>query len=212
MKKPEFAYLIAKKYLQKLPNENRLKPVVWAQVEGDPSLCGVSLGVRHNIRPIFLCVKLLKLKKIAQNSVRLSQTVALGRITRGHCGAHAKEYNIKKSPCPSCCIFFEKLLGFCNKHPNSLAPFGNCAEYDIIHTSSLNSTLDNCETAWKTFYSACEFVFREFLKLIHDTIDTETVQNYLRNMKEKSRFLQFKRQNRESYELKVDDWWKFKNL
>ena len=181
---------------------------MWAEVKDDPSLCGVSLGVRHNIRPIFLCVKLLKLKKIVENNVTLSETVALKTITRKH--TISKKYEEKKDPCPSCSIFFEKLLNFCSTTENSLAPFGNCAEYDIIHTRSLDSILNNFETDWKKFYSACEFVFQEFLKLIHDRIVPQMVQKYVRNMKENSKFLQFK-QVGESYELKVDDWWKFKN-
>lgn len=210
-KSPQHAHRLAKKYLESLPNENRLKPAVWAKGKTDHSLFGVSVGVRHHVRPIFLYVKLHLLKLYSSNNSSLSKTTALGWVERGYFDKSSK-YDNRIKPCPSCCVFFNKLLDNPSK-PGSFGPFGNCAEYDVIHTTNLAFTLKNSAIEWTMFKSACECAFDTYKKMSSFCAFTSSrVKDYLATMKDTAKVLQFKGSELKAgnYELKAQDWWEFK--
>ena len=56
---------VSRGFLRNLPPKNRLRLVVWAECKTDPDhpevYYGVSLGVRHFVRPLYLHTKLCKL-------------------------------------------------------------------------------------------------------------------------------------------------------
>lgn len=203
---------MVKKYLEQLPNDNRLKPAVWAIHNSDPELFGVSVGVRHHVRPTFLCTKLIKLREKYSSNSCLSQTKAFRfrKITRGSFEKNVSTpYNQRKDPCPSCCVFFDKLVNFYSSNSASFAPFGNCAEYDVIYTPNLDSVLKNSSVEWVKFKSACEDVFKAFTTLILHPISQSNVEQYLWKMREGAKFLQYKK-NAGSFLLKAEDWWELK--
>ena len=201
-----------KKFLEWLPDVNRLKPAVWAIHNSDPELFGVSVGVRHHVRPTFLCTKLIKLKKNYSTRSCLSQTKAFSfkNITTGSFETNVSTpYNQEKGPCPSCRVSFDKLENFNSSKIASFGPFGNCAEYDVIHTPNLNFILQNSSVEWVKFKSACEDVFEAFKTLILSTISQSNVEQYLKKMREDAKFLQYKK-NAGNFLLKAEDWWEFK--
>ena len=154
---------------------------MWAKHNKKPECCGVSLGVRTFVRPLFLHIKLTHLRDLANggNGVNLSDVKActlestLERkflLNTDHAPSNKKsEYNNEKAPCQSCLVFFDHhKLSSKKKKKQSFPPFGNCAEYDVIRTNNLDSLLldlaKNTQN-WALFESACQHHFEEFNKL-----------------------------------------------
>ena len=171
---------LGKRYLEELPDINFLKPVVWAQHKDMPEFFGVSLGVRKFVRPLFLYYKLQNLRNVPNdsNDVELKDVEAFETAvnrelllkTESPARNENNEYNNPKSPCQSCLVFFccRKLTPKELQRPPTFPPFGNCAEYDVIRTSKLNSVLRDLQyntEHWALFESACEAHVEEFKKL-----------------------------------------------
>ncbi|CAB4011676.1 Hypothetical predicted protein, partial [Paramuricea clavata] len=175
----DFGAKVGQIYLADLPDINFLKPVVWAEHKDKPECCGVSLGVRKFVRPLFLYIKLTQLRNLenGHNGVDLKDVKAyesaLKRkyLLKPEAPSNKKsEYNNEKAPCQSCLVFFGRYKLTLNKlkEPPSFLPFGNCAEYDVIRTNNLNSVLLDLKQNtqhWALFESACEHHFQAFNQL-----------------------------------------------
>ncbi len=151
---------------------------MWAEHKDRPSCCGVSLGVRKFVRPLFLYIKLAQLRNVecGHNGVDLKDVKAyetsLRRkflINQNPPSNKKSEYDSTKAPCQSCLVFFGHYeLSLDKQKRQSFPPFGNCAEYDVIRTNNLDSVLlalaHNTEH-WALFESACQHHFKAFNEL-----------------------------------------------
>ena len=162
------------KHLESLPDVNFLKPVVWAEHNKMPNCCGVSVGVRTFVRPLFLYLKIMQLRKLecGHHSINLKDVVAFQSALKKEYLLNPadppqnkrSEYSKEKEPCQSCQVFFGHCKFLSRKKP-SFPPFGNCAEYDVIRTNNLESLLlylaHNTEE-WALFETACQHHFKAF--------------------------------------------------
>ena len=162
------------KHLESLPDVNFLKPVVWAEHNKMPNCCGVSVGVRTFVRPLFLYLKIMQLRKLecGHHSINLKDVVAFQSALKKEYLLNPadppqnkrSEYSQEKEPCQSCQVFFGHCKFLSRKKP-SFPPFGNCAEYDVIRTNNLESLLlylaHNTEE-WALFETACQHHFKAF--------------------------------------------------
>ena len=172
---------------------NFLKPVVWAEHVENPECCGVSLGVRTFVRPLFLYLKLMQLRNTTGNKVELKdvkafQSALKTKILSNHGDPPSpinkrSEYNNAKRPCDNCQVFFQGALNCPRKRP-SFPPFGNCAEYDVIHTKNLDYLLQDLQDKteeWTLFETACQHHFKAFMELtasLQETNKCEKIKAY----------------------------------
>ena len=149
-----------------LADGNKLRPVVWAKHKKNPVCYGVSLGVRHFVRPLYLYTKLRQLRPsvIATRPV-LEKVIAFP----------IKENDNKKQPCITCQRFF----GFI-----SSPIIGNCAEYDVI--GNVHPNLLQTEQ-WQQFKSACQQHFDAFKTMMQDIHNNVSPEDILRRYFENTR-------------------------
>ena len=144
---------VSRRFLRNLRPKNRLRPVVWAESKTDPDhlqvYYGVSLGVGHFVRPLYLHTKLCKLRIVEtrpQDASRLEDVRAFA----------IRENDTVKQPCITCQRFF----GFI-----SFPIIGNCAEYDVI--GNVDPYLQR-RKPWREFESACQQHLNAFNKMMQD--------------------------------------------
>ena len=187
---------VGKSYLEELPDVNRLKPTMWAEHAQNPQICGVSIGVRKFVRPLFIFIKLVQLRASSRNtqtSFALSETEAFKALRTA---GLLSEYDQKKEPCESCTVTFDVLQPSLDGPPSFKFPFGNCAEYDIIRSGNLNSILGGISEDWNTFRNACE------------AVNERDQQEYIDIQIGNSKILKYHAVGKHGvhYELKVVDW------
>ena len=187
---------VGKSYLEELPVVNRLKPTMWAEHTQNPQICGVSIGVRKFVRPLFIFIKLVQLRASSRNtqtSFALSETEAFKALRTA---GLLSEYDQKKEPCESCTVTFDVLQPSLNGPPSFKFPFGNCAEYDIIRSGNLNSILGGISEDWNTFRNACE------------AVNERDQQEYIDIQIGNSKILKYHAVGKHGldYKLKVVDW------
>lgn len=220
---------MARLSLEGLPDRNYLKPVVWAEHSEKTGCCGVSLGVRSHVRPLYLYNKLSQLRAIdyCNSGVKLRDVCALKGVNREDM---SKKTKYKKSndeekleheiipPCHSCKIFFESNT---DPSPPNGAPFGNCAEYDIIRTANLNYVLQFIEwqNHWKEYKSACYRhieAFNDLTQKVKESRQNRSAENksIMKNYFERTlnaKVLRYQWSNSCGNELIAKDWpWFFK--
>ena len=129
---------ISRQFLKSLRDDNGLKPVVWAECKTAPVVYyGVSLGVRHFVRPLYLHTKLRQLpnlENVPQVANRLQDVRAYTMKTN----------DTIKQPCITC----QRYFGFI-----SFPIIGNCAEYGVI--GNVNPHLLETQQ-WQEFESSCQ--------------------------------------------------------
>ena len=166
----EFSAIIAKSILEDLPDKNKLKPKMWAQHKERKECFGVSLGVRSYVRSLFLYTKLSQLREIGDEytGVRLQDVDAIRHMDIMIPDEKSK-YAIPAKPCLSCKIFFDPDGKIIPEHKRfqDYAPFGNCAEYDVIRTENLDYFLasPDVKILWDDVKSACIKQFKAFKEL-----------------------------------------------
>ena len=187
--------------LEGLPDGNHLKPVVWAEHKERQDCYGVSLGVRPFLRPLYLYIKMNQLRNVENccyDSVKPEDVNAFQSVKRRRirCVPSADKSPYKenenkpkvKPPCVSCKIFFK---GLKERKKNSLPPFANCAEYDVIRTPKLDDVLSSIEGTksehWIHFKSACKEHFKAFNELTQkldepgNSSQNELLETYYKN-------------------------------
>ncbi|CAB4033334.1 Hypothetical predicted protein, partial [Paramuricea clavata] len=188
---------IGRTVLEGLPDGNRLKPVVWAEHKERQDCYGVSLGVRPFLRPLYLYIKMNQLRNVenSDDGVKLKHVNAFQSVKRRRIRFVPSDKSPYKGnenkpkvkpPCVSCKIFFK---GFKKKKSNSLPPFANCAEYDVIRTPNLDYVLRYNEGTkhWINFKSACEKHFKAFNELTQkldepgNSSQNEILETYYKN-------------------------------
>ena len=139
------ARLISQRFLKNLRDENKLRPEVWAECRENPVCYGVSLGVRHFVRPLYLYTKLRQLRPNVKSD-QLEGVIAFP----------IKEDDLGKQHCITCQRFF----GF-------ISPpiIGNCAEYDVI--GNVHPNLLRTEQG-QQFKAACQQHFNAFKAMMRD--------------------------------------------
>ena len=200
---------VGKSYLEELPDVNRLKPTMWAEHAQNPQICGVSIGVRKFVRPLFIFIKLVQLRASSRNtqtSFALSETKAFKASLK----YSLSKYDQKKEPCESCTVTFDVLQPSLDGPPSFKFPFGNCAEYDIIRSGNLNSILDAISEDWNTFRNACQRRFKAFIKYVSscEAVNERDQQEYMDIQIGNSKILKYHAVGKHGvhYELKVVDW------
>ena len=192
---------MAKRFLEEqLPDANKFKPRVWAthKITG---LFGVSLAVGSLVRPLFLFIKLVQLRKLCNADCQLKDTEAF-RLTEKNTKS---KYVTEIKPCASCALFFDGSYEESRKFP---VPFGNCAEYDVNQTGKLDLLLSRRfeRHAWDTFKEKCQ----NYLEAFRVCLGGENVDltKYLERKATNSKVLRYKWliSRRLEGELEAQDW------
>ena len=182
-----------------LPDENRLKPTVWAEHQTRKECFGVSLGVAAFVRSLYLHIKLSQLRNGNQD-VQLEDVIAR-TIPRGN-----DNQGEDRDPCKSCKIFFTDR----SERTGSIFNFGNCAEYDVIQSPKLNSCLNSEEVAnlWAEVKLACQGQLNAF-KLLSSKLDGHEGRREMLNtyyMDTNGKVLKYAKNATGVYTLRVKVW------
>ena len=153
--------VIGRKWLECLPDNNTLKPHMWAQDKTRRTRYGVSLGVATFARPLYLFTKLSQLnpsRNDENSNLRNVKAIQI-RSTRNP---------FLRDPCVNCQRSFGFLTG---------APLGNCAKYDVFGVVRLD-LFENGK--WMRFKSACEQHFLAFNTMFNKVESNSSFEETIR--------------------------------